>query len=409
MEVSLAGRMSLYGLLACRKRMGKATGSASPRNYPEKNHCRHRKHLMVLQFQGELSIPCIGTNQMPAKARATLVKPKLLSTDKQLSETIESLRRLRIRDKDGESLLGSLPREIVYKIAEHLPLDSSLSLSATCRDLRCLLQPLVKETSKLGRQQLLGFLDRDQLTRSIAYEIISDHDDTHRACGACSTLHTTDLFDGGQLFQPPRLRACRGRRGKFRPCEHTAYSWDVMAQMPFDEDLDCGKEGTRDWAEVLHCQRCADEGSDGTFSKSWTWHQTNKNRLIARAIRDHKTFQFTKYRRIMEIPEGWTIRGEAIVRELGRLRWKVCPHTVTTSKQFSAIKPIKFKFIKGDKDDLKIQDVVWRSYEYCSHSGCKTELFIDVSCNDIRLGISRDLGAMEGPNEADWLVHSSVT
>ncbi|KAK8179303.1 hypothetical protein BC567DRAFT_262535 [Phyllosticta citribraziliensis] len=352
--------------------------------------------------------PC-NTNKMPADMTKEFLKSKLDETVDQITEVTKRLQKLHLRNDGKKFRLGDLPAELFYRVGKNMPTESTLSLSATCRDFQGILFPITKKADEASRSKFRHLQDRDKLAVCIEHERTSGLDDPLRACGACSRLHHIRYFTSTQLLNPPKLRKCRGRARIFKPCEHTTYTWDAVARIPPSDNLQGDDDGVTN--DRFHCQKCSDEGSEG---KLFRFRRTRQKDPCppntGSAIDESKTVQITKYRLLAKIYPGWVTEGKLVADRLGQWQRQVCPHTVTTKDTFPNLSSLKFKFAdeKGGKEiSDELQAILpKKTTSYCTQPGCNAKLFIDVTEGIISLGITRDLGVMEAPDEPEWLIQT---
>ncbi|KAK8171074.1 hypothetical protein BKA80DRAFT_339114 [Phyllosticta citrichinensis] len=350
-----------------------------------------------------------NTNKIPADMTKEFLKSKLDETVDQITEVTKRFQKLHLRNDGKKFRLGDLPAELFYQVGKSMPMESTLSLSVTCRDFQGILYPITNKADEASRAKFCHLQDRDKLALCIEHEKTSGLDDPLRACGACSRLHHVNYFTSTQLLNPPKLRTCRGRTRRFRPCEHATYTWDAVARMPPSDNLQTDDDGVTN--DRFHCQKCSDEGSDGKLFKFRRTRQKDPYPPnTGSAIDESKTVQITKYRYLAKIHPGWVTEGKLVADRLGQWQRQVCPHTVTTKDTFPNVSSLKFKFA-DEKEGKEISDELRailpkKTTAYCTQPGCNTKLFIDVTQGIISLGITRDLGVMEAPDEPEWLIQT---
>ncbi|KAK7533946.1 uncharacterized protein J3D65DRAFT_678941 [Phyllosticta citribraziliensis] len=315
-------------------------------------------------------------DDIPKRRRLTAGTHKKAPND-DLAKATRALRRFHFDDPRDKLPLGEFPREIVRQIGDHLPVDSLLSLAATCKNLKRLLRPVTKhlEVDRTSRQTFARFLERDAISRTAARERASVHD-YMRACSACMKLHHVVDFSATQLLQSPKTRKCRGQEAVLRLCEHMTVSWEFL------------RKSEMDWSQICHdfgCMlRCKKERPGIMTSPS----QTHDIAVVAR-------FTLSTFKR------GATVYEKDIRASLGRLGFRICPHTVTNSNQFADLEGLE---VNHKPEEYRILG----AFEKCPDSSCSTRFRVDAHprlfSTSIELVIERIVGALVYADDTDWLV-----
>ncbi|KAK8247038.1 hypothetical protein HDK90DRAFT_539501 [Phyllosticta capitalensis] len=324
-----------------------------------------------------------------------------MSDDSNITELTTSLKRLSFDDERDCFALGDLPSELVWEIGKQLPMESRLALAATCKDFQSLLHTKIKDADVISRATFLQSLDRDNLTRAVEWEK-SGEADSIRACAGCHHLHWIAAFSSAQLFQQPRQRKCRGREGRFRVCEHITLSWDEIMQMPLSKDPLDTEDGDEMDSDIFSCQECSTRGGEGFYGISHSWLDPSRCGLWL-----HKTYKVTTCQRILTIGELQSINGKVVREKLGDLRWRICPHTVTSSEHFAGLEEIEFYHLVTvlDIDELEdLQSALGKFCGNCSDPRCETIFYLGANGSGIYLWTRRDLGYLNNVNDDVWLV-----
>ncbi|KAK7533947.1 uncharacterized protein J3D65DRAFT_604987 [Phyllosticta citribraziliensis] len=300
--------------------------------------------------------------------------------------------------------LGELPPELVFRVNDYLPTASSLSLAATCKGLRQLLDSKTKQALRefevfrkslksrqdrkallTPRNEFLGFLRRDALSRAASFERGRENE-ALRVCSFCARLHSRSAFCAGQLMQPPETRKCRGvEEGAFRMCQHVGFEWNSLRTTPSFTRFDCQK-----------CDR-----------RTYSFHERANVPLWNQEPYVH--FQLRTYRRILSYEPGTEVYGKDIRSRLGELCLNLCPHTVTSSKHFACIQNMEFV--------RDVREATCVGQELCIYPGCKTTFYLSWHTpwtivgsrrGTISIVTERNLGRLEDATDPDWLIQCGL-
>ncbi|KAK7550458.1 hypothetical protein JOL62DRAFT_255761 [Phyllosticta paracitricarpa] len=320
--------------------------------------------------------------------------------DSQPADTVPLHKAPGVHGQHGTLALGDFPAEILISINDHLPIESSLSLAATCKDLRQLLLPRIEQAARKGLDRtkirlhlilktsdipycrpFLDYLKRDSFARAIEFERRNEGGPL-RACSVCAKLHDACAFSATQLVQPPETRECGAVQGEvFRLCKHQGMAWNFP-------------RNTREYGQYLTCTICG----DGMFSY---WNRRRHEGYISRT---HGAVTIRVRWTLLMLEEGETITGKDVSNRLGQLCRKVCPHTVTQSDHFVNINNFKFENKIPSTDYITLFGCV----ERCTYPGCKTEFYLNRVAHEIELVVERDVGLMEDATDPAWLVQCGL-
>ncbi|KAK8179304.1 hypothetical protein BC567DRAFT_208323 [Phyllosticta citribraziliensis] len=123
--------------------------------------------------------------------------------EEEIDEMVRRLEQFKIDDPRDRFHLGNLSPELVLNINRYLPHGSSLSLAATCKELRAII-PHVAPEDYITQKDFTGYLNRDAFSRAYKSELHNEDPET-RACAGCHKLHTKDHFSIIQLHYPVKL------------------------------------------------------------------------------------------------------------------------------------------------------------------------------------------------------------
>ncbi|KAK7535672.1 hypothetical protein IWX46DRAFT_629670 [Phyllosticta citricarpa] len=319
-----------------------------------------------------------------SKRRYRIAQPHKIDPHDDIAAVSRALRRFKFDDPRDKFPLGSLPAELVRQIDDHLPTASSLSLAASCKDLRRLLRPTTSRADHASRQVFARYLERDAIARTAKRERFSTHDFS-RACAACAELHNVACFSGTQLLCSPKTRKCRGHEAVLRLCEHIALSWDFLRNT---KDYRGGQCVERDCGMV--------------------WSNPRRERVSLRCAGNIIYVNL----RISSLRRGAMLCVQDIRVTLGQLCFRICPHTITNSDLFADLADLKENIEGLEREGERSSRCCMTEPGNCSYPDCHTRFFIEFSLTafsiHIHLIIERAIGDSKSANNRQWLIQCGI-
>ncbi|KAF2010104.1 hypothetical protein BU24DRAFT_70518 [Aaosphaeria arxii CBS 175.79] len=291
-----------------------------------------------------------------------------------------------------------MPTELVLHIGTYLSPADYLSLEASCRHFRYMLQT---ETTKISdafdRRKFFRRIKRDICSQAARAEIEAlegyKEGRTTRLllslenlfCSYCLSPHLVQFFSLNAVLESPFNRDCRGAAGVLRVCQHR--------EMTFTEVRKAIPAKAREKYLCSHRDHYRDSGGPCIFDGA---RHLRKSRAAERWVLINPVYFHCQH---------WSyFNPEPLRLSISKIKVYLCQHLTPSSQAFF---DLMYAPIRKDEDCCVKNSLV--SESRCPHKDCNTRFtFRDLATRRAELEVSRALGNLLEPTSKKWLSHVQV-
>lgn len=302
-----------------------------------------------------------------------------------------------------------LPVELILQTVQLLPALDKFCLRLTSRRFATIVRrkDVLAKDDIYTKAGLDSRLSRDRFTRRADLEVVTAHSPEQLLCWPCRTAHPRHYFDSTEVCLSGRVRRCQGHICLLQICPHLYLTRsEVLARV------------TR-VANMASIDCPVSFGSGGCpYRPSWIKERKiyitgSRNPLVHVMLGHSLLYKTLGARRIF-------YRSE-LVDTLKDLATRICPHMSTHDEYFlwrftqtpasrmfgsQRIQEAYAERIFGKDNDLMAICVP------CKVEDCDSYLEIEKLCyegaTNLHFTVSRNLGKMDEPLDAKWLVQCGV-
>jgi hypothetical protein len=302
-----------------------------------------------------------------------------------------------------------LPMELILQIVQLLPELDKFCLRMTSRRFAT----IVRRKDVLNKDDIYtkagvdSRLSRDRFTRRADLEVVTAHSPEQLLCWACRTSHPRHYFDSTETYLSGRVRRCQGHMCLLKICPHLYLTrTEVLARVTRVVNM-----------ASIDCPISFGNGGC-PYRPSWikeckTYESGSRNPLVQIMLGQSLLYRTLGAKPIFYRSDmGDTLKGLAA---------RICPHTSTHDEDFlrrfaqtpasrmygsQRIQEAHAERIFGKENDLMAIRVL------CKVENCDTHLEIEKltyeGATNLHFTVSRNLGKMDEPLDAKWLVQCGV-